>query len=137
MNPPKYFYDIKIGKDANMLKTGIFANVLKNCGEVIINSKSFESYSECEKILSKLLSSLSTIEARASNKSFVIFTKINPILENSSSASVESWDRQTVLKAYVAESEALKKSQLDFHISGQVRVDQVILGLNPTDHNSI
>jgi len=131
--PAHFNYDVKIGHGSDILKSGPLSQSLANCGEVIITSKAYSSYNECEKSMSSLMSALSYIESKFSTKSKVIVQKLNPILDNSGKKHVDadSWDKFTVMRAYVADAEELKKSTLEYHVLGQIRVDQIIIGLTP------
>jgi hypothetical protein len=137
-DPANYTYDIKIGHGADILKQGPFSLSFEKCGEMIITSKQFLSYDECEKSLSCLMSTLSYLEAKFSAKSHVIVTKLNPVLDATGKKHTDSdtWDKQTVLRAYIADAEALKGSKLNYHVSGQIKVDQIILGLKPKSEST-
>jgi hypothetical protein len=129
--PANYNYDVKIGYGADLIKSGPLSKSFENCGEILITSKAYHDYHDCERSLSDLMSTLTHIESKLSLKQHVIFTKINPILDENRAQrnDLEAWDRHTVLRAYIAEAEALKKATLTFHVFGQIRVDQLILGL--------
>ncbi len=131
MTPANYNYDVKIGYGADLIKTGPLSQSFPNCGELVITSKPFQDYNACENALSGLMSALTYIETKFSTKNHVIVTKINPILDNSGKkhADADTWDKHTVMRAYVADSEELKKATLNYHVFGQIRVDQIILGL--------
>jgi hypothetical protein len=63
-----------------------------------------------------------------------VVTKLNPILDPSGKMPIkgEEWDHYTVMRAYVADADELKKTNLKFSMMAQIRVDQVILGLRST-----
>ncbi len=133
MVPANFNYDVKIGYGADILKTGPLSKSFANCGELIITSKPFPDYESCQKSLSDLMSALSFIETKYSTKGHVIVTKVNPILDNSGKKhpDADTWDKFTVMRSYIADAEELKKSTLNYHVLGQIRVDQVILGFTP------
>ncbi len=133
MVPANFNYDVKIGYGADILKTGPLSKSFANCGELIITSKPFSDYEACEKSLSNLMSALSFIETKYSTKSHVIVTKVNPILDTSGKVhpDANTWDKFTVMRSYVADSEELKKATLNYHVLGQIRVDQMIMGPAP------
>lgn len=121
----KFTYDIKVGLGASMLQAGKFADALPSAGEMVITSKEFGTYEECEKSLSNVMAYLTHSESRATEKNHVIVTKVNPAIDNSGKqhADAGSWDKFTILRAYVADSEQLKKAQLHYHVFGQIRAD--------------
>ena len=121
----KFMYDIKIGVGANLLQVGKLADVLPHAGEMVITSKEFATYEECEKSLSSVMTFLAHSESRATEKNHVIVTKVNPAIDDSGKlhADTGSWDKFTILRAYVADSEQLKKAQLHYHVFGQIRTN--------------
>jgi len=131
--PANFNYDVKIGYGADILKTGPLSQSFANCGEIIITSKPFSDYAECERTLSNLMSKLSFIETKFSTRGHVIVTKVNPLLDTTGKRhpDADTWDKFTVMRSYVADAEELKKATLNYHVLGQIRVDQVILGLTP------
>jgi len=131
--PASFNYDVKIGHGADILKTGPLGKGLVNCGEIVITSRSFTDYAECEKTLSNLMSALSFIETKCSSQGHVIVTKLNPILDTTGKKhnDADSWDKFTVMRSYVANADELKKSTLNYHVLGQIRVDQMIVGVKP------
>jgi len=131
--PAHFNYDVKIGYGADILKTGPLSLSFANCGEIVITSKPFVDYAECEKTLSSLMSALTFIETKYSAKGHVILTRLNPILDTSGKKhhDADTWDKFTVMRSYVANAEELKKSTLNYHVLGQIRVDQMIIGVTP------
>jgi len=132
-SPANFNYDVKIGHGADILKTGPLSQSFANCGEIVITSKPFVDYAECEKTLSNLMTALTFIETKYSTKGHVIVTKLNPILDTTGKKhhDADSWDKYTVMRSYVANAEELKKSTLNYHVLGQIRVDQMIIGFTP------
>lgn len=129
MTPALYTYNVRIKQGAEIVSTGPLAAVLPSCNEISISSKPFKTYELCEKSLSNLLASLSTAEAKVSAKNFVIVTKLNPLLQEKPLVDPE-WDKNTVLRAYIADSTVLKEqSSLKYSMMGQILVSQEIIGL--------
>lgn len=106
-----------------MLHAGAFKTKIPNCGEMIITSKFFDTYEDCEKSLSGLMTTLTRIECKAADQNMVIVSKINPVLDTSNKphADAGTWDENTILRIYVADSEELKKATLKYHIVGQIK----------------
>jgi hypothetical protein len=129
-----YTYDLKIGLGADLLTSGAFSEALPNCGEIVVTSKNFGDYETCERHLTGLLTTLTQAENSIGGKNHVVVTKLNPILDPSGKMPIkgEEWDHYTVMRAYVADADELKKTNLKFSMMAQIRVDQVILGLRST-----
>lgn len=117
-----FVYSIRVGHGAKLLKDGIYSVAFPNCGEMMINSKEFSSYEECEKNLNNLMMLLSRHEASAGDKNLVVVSKVNPLLDTSGRkhADAGTWDRFTIIRSYVADSDELKKSTLKYHVMGQI-----------------
>jgi hypothetical protein len=132
--PVNFNYDVKIGHGADILKTGPLGQGLANCGEIVITSKPFSNYADCEKTLSSLMSALSFIETKFSAQGHVIVNKLNPLLDTSGKkhSDADQWDKFTIMRSYVANADELKKSTLNYHVLGQIRVDQMIVAFTPT-----
>lgn len=108
-----YSYAVKIAAGCEIFTTGEMSKIFDTCGEMIIKSKEFEAYDVCIETLIDLLTNLSSAMAKQSSKSYVIVTKINPILiatEQNSSDKEETWGNDTVVKLYVADADALKNN---------------------------
>ena len=136
MTNTNYVYDVRITSGSEILRSGPFALAIPKCGEMIISSNIFTDFDLCEKTMSNLLSQLSQVQANYSDKSHVIVTKMNPLLDMSENkkADTEAWDSFTVMRAYVAETEALKNaSTLKYSVIGQIKVNQQILGLKTAE----
>lgn len=120
-----FSYNIQIGRGANMLRNGAYKEFVPNCGQVVISSKSFSSYADCERAMNGLLTTLTRIEGRDSERNFVIVSKVNPVLDTSGKkhADATSWDRHTISRAYMADSEELKNAILKYHVLAQIRSD--------------
>lgn len=133
MTTAHYNYDVRISYGSDILKSGPFSESFANCGEMLITSKPYNEYAGCERALNGLMSSLSYLEAKLSDKNFVIVTKVNPILDASGKrkldADAETWDKHTVMRAYIADAKALKDTNLTYHVLGQIKVDQTLLGI--------
>lgn len=116
----KYTYAVKIYKDSNILLNGPLSKALPNCNEMVITSKIFDDYLTCEQSLANVLTSLTRYENILCDKNYVIVTAKKP--ENKE--NTEGWDDITLLKSYVADSVALKKSELKYTIAGQITIDE-------------
>lgn len=125
-NPAIFSYNVRVGHGAEMLRGKIYADVIPNCGEMLISSKEFDSYEECETSLSNLMAHLTRFETRSSNKNHVLVSKINPELDTSGKKHMDasSWDRYTLMRTYIADSEELKNATLRYHVMGQIRSDR-------------
>ena len=136
MNNTQYVYDVRITSGSEILRSGPFAACIPKCGEMIISSNQFTDFDKCEKTMSNLLSQLSQVQTNYSEKMHVIVTKMNPLLDTAENkkADTEQWDAFTIMRAYVAETEALKAaSTLKYSVVGQIRVNQQILGLKSAE----
>lgn len=137
MTAANYNYDVRISHGSDILKSGAFAESFMNCGEMLISSKPYAEYAECERALNGLMSSLSHLQTKLSDKNHVIVTKVNPLLDASGKrrldADANTWDTFTVMRAYIADAKALKETDLKFHVLGQIKVDQVILGIKKAE----
>lgn len=123
-----FAYTVRVGSGADLLRAGIYPVVLPNCGEIIINSHEFASFEECEKNLNSLMTVLTRHEASASDKNLVVVSKIHPQLDTSGRkhADANTWDKFTIMRAYVADSDELKNSTLKYHVMGQIRTNRDI-----------
>jgi hypothetical protein len=137
--PAHFNYDVKIGYGADILKSGPLGQGFANCGEIVITSQPFTDYAECEKILTSLMSALSYIETKFSTQGHVIVTRLNPMLDTSGKKyhDAGTWDKFTVMRSYIANSEELKKSTLNYHVLGQIRVDQMLIAATPVPPSPI
>jgi hypothetical protein len=126
MTSLSFEYHVNITAGANSLKAGPFANGMPGCGEIMIASKVFPTYEECEQNLHGLLGTLSIVEASLSDKNFVIVTKTNPNLDTSGKkhADADTWDARTMMRAYVADADALKEKYLKYHVIGNIRLTE-------------
>lgn len=118
-----YSYNVRISANADVLKSGELAERLPNCGEVLVVSKKFDTYDNCESALSALLSSLTKSTTQISKKNHVVVTMLNPTLNGKEIKEGEEWEVSVLLKAYIADAEALKKSFLTTHVVGQIRLE--------------
>jgi len=138
MHGLNYSYDVRITRGSNILSTGPLSNALPNCGEMIITSKIFDEYMQCEQSLSSLLSNLTRHQTMLSDVNHVIVTKRNPNHHKTDKPDPEAadWDNATLLRAYVAEAAALKKAELRYNIIGQIKINEkqleAIRSLAPT-----
>ena len=135
-----FVYVVRVGHGAGMLRTGQYKEALPNCGEIMISSKQFQSYEECEKNLNNLMVALTRFEAKSSDKNFVIVSKVNPVLDQSGREhrDAASWEKNTIMRAYIADSDELKKSTLKYHVMGQISANREATAfkaeiLNPSD----
>ena len=119
-------YHVKIIKGSPVLQTESFQDVFPSCGEVVITSRQFESFEQCEGHLSQLLAMLSATSTHVSEKNHVIVSRINPKMDTSGKVqplSGETWDSHTIMRAYIADAEALKKSELLFNVVSAITTD--------------
>jgi hypothetical protein len=126
MNTTSYTYDIKINKGSDLFEHEPFSAVIPNCAEMVIKSKEFSTYAECESSFSQLLNALSTAETTFTSRNNVIVTRVNPNLDVSGKKRDDEagWDKLTVMRAFVADAEVLKSSQIKYDIYGQIKVLQ-------------
>ncbi len=132
MNKTQFKYSAKIVQGSSILESEKVRSFFPRCGEMIITSKEFSTFEECEKNLSGLLSLLSAEASRESDKNQVIVSRLNPQIDSSGQSKPitgESWDQSTVLKVYVADAEALKQSQLIYSVMSAITVNTGINSL--------
>lgn len=124
----KFKYEVRIGTGACFLKSSKLGETFDRLEEMVIYSKPFNSYAECQQGLNGVMTYLSRAEAKAAKKSHVIVSKPNPMMDDSGKkhADLASWDKFTLVRAYVADSEKLKSSQLTYHVLGQIISDHEI-----------
>lgn len=124
----KFKYEVKIGQMSGFLKELKNSGKIPKLEEIAIYSEEFNSYKSCQESLNGLMLYLSTAEGQASKKNQVLVSKIHPNLDTSERkhADVSTWDDFTLIRAYVANAERLKHSELEFHIMGQIVADHEI-----------
>ena len=124
-----FTYSIKVEEGASILKSGEFS-AFKNAKEVLIASNKFPTYEECERAMSGVMTFLSYHEAKSAGRDHVIVSKLNPIIdENANKAEPSTWDKHTILRAYVADAESLKGAKLLYTVQGHIHVDKELLGI--------
>jgi hypothetical protein len=130
-----YEYVVRITSAATSLQKGPLINALPNAGEIAILSKTFTEYAECERALTQLLALLASYESSLSDNNYVIVTAFNPLLARADvimekPAEIDStWDKQTLLRAYVVDSETLKKQKVSYNVIGQIRLSDDYMDL--------
>lgn len=126
MKAPKFQYDVQIGHESRMLQSGAFATTIPSASEMVITSEEFDSYDDCESSLTNLMAILTRFESNADSVNYVIVKKVNPSIDGSGSEkkNVEAWDKNTLVRVFMADSEALKESVLRFQVVGQIKVDR-------------
>ncbi len=125
-NAPKFKYDVQIGSDSSMFQSEAFITTIPAASEMVITSEDFDSYDDCESSLTNLMAVLTRFESNADNVNYVIVKKINPKIDGSEkkSSDTSSWDKNTLIRVFMADSEALKKSILRFQVVGRIMVDR-------------
>ena len=117
-----YSYDVKIGNNSAVFElNGIWGAIAPDASEIDIASRLFPHYEECENALYRLLNKLSTDESYLAEAGHVIVIKRNPQIFNSKSDE-EKWDEATLIKFFIADSDELKKSILDYNIEARIRM---------------
>lgn len=126
MNAPKFQYDVQIGSESRMFQSEIFSSTLPAASEMYIKSEEFDSYDDCETSLTNLMAVLTRFESNANDTNYVIVKKINPVIDGSEKkhSDASTWDKNTLIRVYMADSEALKNSVLRFQVVGQITVDR-------------
>lgn len=129
MSDVKFQYDIKISSGTEFIKHSQIGDNIPNANEMIILSHYFSNYDECQRSLKDVLGFLSRSESSATSKNFVIVTKVNPLIDATEKLhrDASTWDRFTIMRAYVADSQKLKDSKLQFSILGQIKADHEIV----------
>lgn len=124
----KFKYEVKIGSGASFLRGTEFGNRCDRLEEMVIYSKDFNSYEECQAGLDGVMVYLSKAEARAAKKSHVIVSRANPTIDKTDEKRLDTsnWDKYTLVRAYIADAEKLKSSQLAYHVLGQITSDHEI-----------
>lgn len=132
----KFTYVVKIVESSPILADGALDMVFPRAGEMVITSKPFGNYVECHEKMLGLLGMLSTASSTVSKKNHVIVSRINPDMgETKETKQVEGemWDDFTLMKSYVANAEALKKSELRYTIISAITVNSGIASLAKSD----
>ena len=125
-------YDIKLVNGSELLKDRLFGACFPGIGEMIVASKTFNDYTECEKAFTGLLAVLASLSTQLTEKNYVIVTKANPDYsakpEDAGTINGEApWDKSTLMRAYVADADALKQKQLVFGVMGHIKIDPLQL----------
>jgi hypothetical protein len=124
MHAIHYTYDVKIAQGSELLREEMLGEHFPSIGELVVTSRLFDDYEVCEKAFTGLLSVLCAANTQATKKNHVIVTKSNPIhAEGAVVHPEENWDKYTVMRAFVADAEALQAKTLKFNIIGQIKVD--------------
>jgi hypothetical protein len=128
---PIFTYEIRVARDSSVIRSGPLSESLQNCGELIITSKEFKNYTDCEKKFNNLISALSYIESNEGDKDYVLITRPNPM--KSAADKMQEWDVYVVSRTFVADANSLvKKSDLTYNIFGQINADIPIFNLVTT-----
>lgn len=128
----QFTYTVRFAGDLRDLVRGPMIEALENTSELVITSGEFTDYDGCIAAVSRLLSSLSSALSQKNGRAYVIVSKKNPIFddENVELESTDGWDRFTVLRLYVADSEILKQqSTLTYLASADVKVSESAIDL--------
>jgi hypothetical protein len=118
-----FTYAVKIIDGSPFFASETIKNLFPSAREMVITSKPFNNYDECYEKLLSLLDALTTASSTTSKKNYVIVSRINPSLDKTGetkSIEGETWDDLTLIKAYVANADALKKSELRYTIIGAI-----------------
>jgi hypothetical protein len=109
-----YKYEVKLGKGCKVFSAEPFASKFKNLGEVVIMSHAFDDYQPCAQDCMDLLGNLSNLLQQASDRKYVIASKINPIHDDLASKNDDrsGWHEQDVLKMFLADAKVLRDDNL-------------------------
>ena len=132
----KFTYIVKIIDSSPILTDGELDMILPCASEIVISSKPFDTYVDCHEKMLDLLTLLTTVSSAVSKKNYVIVSRINPEIDQSKEAKPvkgEMWDNFTLIKSYVANAEALKKSELRYIIMSTITVNSGIASLSKSD----
>lgn len=124
MFEPAFSYDVKISHGSALLSHDLFGNCFPRVAEMVITSKQFEGYEECASAMTNLLAVMAALNTRITERNHVIVTKTNPMLANPPGKvnADEQWESSTLMRAFVADADALKASTLQYDIVGQIKL---------------
>lgn len=126
MKNVKYSYIVVITADSDILKDGPFGNAIPNVNEMIVSSKVFDNFNECEQAYGRIMNHLAKVQSAISGRNHVIMSKRNPSYDESGEVkeTTEVWDKLTIYKSYVADFLELKQSRLKSDVIGYFKIHQ-------------
>jgi len=113
----KFKYRLKVSETSEIFSSEEFVKFAgDNIKNVFIESDEFDSKEEAERVLTLLLSVLNKFISKISKTKYIVSIRNR----STTNAVDEGWSFEVVSRMYLADSDKLKDSILDFSILGEI-----------------
>lgn len=120
-----YSYDIRILKASRFFKSYTNNIPIGNAQDMIIRSKSFDTFDSCERSFFDLMYFLMQIEISETDKRYILVTQNNPLVYSSDNED-KILNENVLYKTFVTEHASIKEKVPVFTAYGQVKVDAYV-----------
>lgn len=107
-----------------VMRESKISQTLTGVADVIISSREFMVYEECESSALEVISFLASEQLRCSGINCLVMSKKNEKMGLSNSVKIDDglpWDDNTMLRYYLADADSLKKHTLNYYVLGQIK----------------